>query len=58
MSIEKMEYNFQFDGFPKDVEEIVVNFGSVQINGKDFVLPPLKYRKVTKYRYVPLEVGV
>jgi hypothetical protein len=58
LSREKMNYNFQFDGFPAAVEEVVINFGSVQINGKDFLLPPLKYRKLTKYRYVPLEVGV
>jgi hypothetical protein len=58
LSREKMKHNFQFDGFPKDAEEIIVNFGCVQINGKDFVLPLLKYQKVTKYRYVHLEAGV
>jgi hypothetical protein len=51
LSRENINYKLQFDEFPTDIEGITVNFGSVQIDGKEFLLPPLRYRKSTKYQY-------
>lgn len=51
-------FDLQLYGFPPNCEEMVVDLGTLQVNGKDIRLPPLKYYKTTRYKYVPFVKGV
>jgi hypothetical protein len=58
LSNKKVIYILKFDRLPSNVEEILLDFGTVCVDGKYLRLPPIKYRKISKYRYVPLHFGL
>ena len=57
LSKEEKIYDLDFFKIPSKVEEFTLNLGRIKIDDKEIELPPVKYRKLTKYRYVPFIFG-
>jgi len=55
---QKVLYILKFDRLPSDVEEIILDLGNIYVNSKYVRLPPIKYRKLSEYHYVPLHFGL
>jgi hypothetical protein len=54
ISKKKASYILIPELIPYGAEELLLDFGSLEINGNDVKLPVFKWRIVTEYRYEPL----
>jgi len=53
VSKEKGECHLKFDSLPSEVEEVLLDLGSIEIDGRTIKLPAVKCHKMVGYRYVP-----
>ena len=54
LSKEEKFYQLDFFKIPSNVEEFTLNLGRIDVGNREIQLLPLKYRKMTKYTYIPL----
>lgn len=56
ISNEKRHYHLTFDDLPSDAEEILVNLGRIEIGGKEYEIPALRYRTKKTRGYYPVNI--